>query len=231
MRALTLLALAALTFTTGCHGVDSHEVDTEDIKAHLIVSSDGRGETEITAELKPIGDSLAFVDLVAGETLRVNAYGMDRALESRWFDYHAELPLDRGGVEFQVRLERIFGTHAPDSWVELPARFEFYRTPGVYSLSWDALPIEWDLIADDPMHIEIDGPCIVEYDRTLSPGRDNGALILRPGDLIPHSGWDGDVCELNVTAERVRTGRLDRHFAGGGIIAKQIRQTQVLVEW
>ncbi len=231
MRALTIAALAALAFTTGCHSIDSHEVDTEDIEAHLIVSSDGRGEADVTAELKPLGDSFGFVELVAGESLRVNAYGMDRALENRWFDYHTELPVDRGGVEFQVRLERIFGTHAPDSWVELPPGFEFYRTPGVYSLTWDALPIEWDIITDDEMRLEIDGPCIVEYERTLRPGRDNGVLVLRPGDLIPHSGWDGDVCELTVTAERVRQGRLDRHFAGGGIIAKQVRETRVLVDW
>lgn len=231
MRALNLLALATLTFTAGCHSIDSHEVDTEDIEAHLIVESDGRGETEITAELKPLGDSLAFVELVAGESLRVNAYGMDRALANRFFDYHTELPVDRGGVEFQVRLERIFGTHAPDSWVELPLGFDFYRTPGVYSLSWDAIPIEWDFIADDEMRFEVDGPCISGEDFTLSRGRDNGVLILRPGDLMPYSSWDGDICELTVTAERVRTGRLDRNFAGGGIVAKQVRETRVLVEW
>ena len=231
MRALTIAALAALTFTTGCHGVDSHEVDTEDIKAHLVVSSDGRGSTEVVAELKPIGDLFGFVDLVAGESLRVHAYGMESTLHSRWFDYHTDLPVDRGGVEFQVRLERIFGTHAPDSWVELPPGFEFYRSPGVYSLTWDALPIEWDIISDDPIELEVDGPCITGYERTLPAGRDNGVLVLRPGDLIPTSTWDGEVCELTVTAERMRQGRLDRAFAGGGIVAKQVRQTRVLVDW
>lgn len=231
MRALTLLALATLTFTAGCHSVDSTNVDTEDMEAHLIVRSDGRGETDVTAELKPVGDSMAFVDLVAGESLRVHAYGMDRELESRWFDYHAEMPVDRGGVEFQVRLERIFGSHAPDSWVELPPDFEFYRTPGVWSLTWDALPIEWDIISDDEMKVEIEGGCIADYERFFSRGRDNGVLVLRPGDLIPRSSWDGSVCELTVTAERIRRGRLDHHFAGGGIVAKQVRQTRLMVEW
>ncbi len=231
MRSLTLLALAALTFTTGCHGVDSHEVDTEDIEAHLVVSTDGRGEADIVAELKPIGDGFGFVDLVGGETLRVRARGLETTLHSRWLDYHAELPVDRGGAEFQIRLDRQFGTPAPDSYVELPPGFELYRLPGIYSLDYDIIPIQWDRVANDKMKIEIEGHCIDDFERTLTPGRDDGALIVYPGRLHPRSDWDGSICELEVTAERIRAGRLDRHFADGGIIAKQVRQMRFYVEW
>lgn len=231
MRSLTIAAFATLLLTTGCHGVDSSAVDTEDIEAHLILTADGDGETEVVAELKPIGDAFGFVDLVSGEALRVHAAGIDRPLESRWFDYHAEVPTDRGGTEFQVRFERLYGNHAPDSWVELPAPFDFYRLPGRYALSWDILPIQWDRIADDPMTLRIEGPCIEDFTRTLSPGRDNGALFLRPGQLRVREHWDGSTCELTITGERVRRGRIDRRFAGGDIVARQVRTMRVWVEY
>lgn len=231
MRSLTLLALAALTFTTGCHGVDSTDVDTEDIEAHLVISTDGRGEADVVAELKPIGHSLAFVELVPGEALRVSARGIEATLHDRWLDYHAELPVDRPGTEYQIRLDRQFGTQAPDSFVEMPPGFELYRLPGVYSVDYDIIPIQWDRIADDKMKVTIEGPCISDFERTLTPFRDGGEMIVYPGQLYPRSDWDGSICELEVKAERIRQGRLDRHFADGGIIAKQVREMRLYVEW
>lgn len=226
-----LLTLAAALLATACHSVDSSQVATEDIRAELTVTSDGSGVIEVIAELEVEGHALGYVELVGGEALRVHARGYDLPMEARWFDYHVDVPVDRGEIEFQVRLERIYGRHAPDSWVQLPPRFDLYRNPGVYLLDWDVIPIEWDVIAGDEMRVAVDGPCVAAWERYVPARRDVGAVVLRPGDLAIDDGWDGSLCELDVTVERLRPGRLDPAFGGGFITAKQVRTSRVRVAY
>lgn len=229
MRHLIVAADALLA--TACHSVDSSEVDTHDIRAEMTVTADGSGRAEVIAELEAEGHAFGYVELVAGEVLRVHARGYDVPMSERWYDYHADLPVDRGETEFQIRLERIYGTHAPDSWVQLPPRFDLYRNPGVYTLGWDVIPIQWDVIADDEMTVRVDGPCVEAWERYIPARADVGAVALRPHDLIIDEHWDGSLCDLAVTVERVRAGRLDRAFGGGFIEAKQVREGVIRVAY
>lgn len=229
MRHHHLLVAAASLLATACHSIDSSQVATEDIRAELTVTADGSGTTEVVASLEAQGHAFGYVDLVPGEALRVHARGYDLPLAENWYDYSTEVPLDRSNTEFQIRLERIYGAHAPDSWVNLPVRFDVYPTYGVYQVDWDVIPVEWDVISDDEMRVTIDGPCIAEWERYV-PGRaDVGAVVVRPGDLYVDSDWDGSTCALDVTVERLRAGRLDPAYGGGHITARQVRTSRVLI--
>lgn len=224
-----LLLLVTALFATACHSVDSSTVPTDAMHAALTITSDGSGSTEVVAELEVEGHAFGYVELVAGEVLRVFARGIDRPMQERWFDYHADVPVDRGATEFQIRLERVYGRHAPDSWVQLPHRFDVYVNRGVYRLGWDVIPIEWDVMSDDEMRVVVDGACIDAWERWIPAGGDVGGVVLRPGDLAIDEDWDGSVCELDVVVERVRAGRVDPAFAGGQIIAKQVRTGRIRV--
>lgn len=230
MRMPTLIAALCLTALTGCHSVDSAQVDTDDINAQITVTARGTGDAEIVAQLSPERSVFGFLELAPGENLRVHARGFESRLEPRWFDYQTYLPLDYGETEFQVRLERVWGAHAPDSWVRMPHRFDLYRLGGLYSLSYDAIPIEWDVISDDEMRLTVSGACVEDYERHISIGRDAGVVIVPPYTLMPKAHWDGGPCELEITVERYRFGSLDRAFGSGNIKARQLRQMSVLVE-
>lgn len=226
-----LIVAAAALFATACHSVDSSEVATHDIRAEITVTADGSGGAEVIAELEAEGHAFGYVELVAGEVLRVHARGYDVPMDERWYDYHADLPVDRAETEFQIRLERLYGAHAPDSWVQLPPRFDLYHNPGVYLLGWDVIPIQWDVIADDEMRVRVDGPCIETWERSIPARADVGAVVLRPGELVADEHWDGSRCDLEVDVERVRPGRLDRAFGGGSIEAKQVRSSVIRVAY
>lgn len=226
-----LTALAAACLTTACHGVDSSTVATHQIRAEMTLTADGYGETEVVVQLEARNHTLGYVELEGGEQMVVHARGYDLPLDERWLDYHTDVPTDRGETEFQIRLERVYDVHAPDSWVRMPQGFHLYRNPGVYLLDWDVIPIEWDVISDDAMTVAVDGPCIDRFEEDIAPRRDVGALVLRPGDLYVDEYWDGELCELTVTVERRRPGQVDSAFGGGFITATQVRESRILVEY
>lgn len=230
MRTPLVFAALCLSAATGCHSVDSTQVDTNDIHAQITVTARGGGDTEVVAQLTPEGSLFGFLELAPGENLRVHARGYDARLEPRWYDYQTNLPIDYGETEFQVRLERIWGAHAPDSWVRLPHRFDLYHLGGIYSLTYDAIPIEWDVISDDEMRVNVEGSCIDDYEARVPAYRDAGVVMLPPYTLAPRAHWDGGPCTLDITVERVRYGRLDPAFDAGTIKAQQVRKMSVVVE-
>jgi hypothetical protein len=83
----------------------------------------------------------------------------------------------------------------------------------------DGLFLEWDAITGDPMKVIVEGSCIRDFAATVH--HDRGELFIEPGELR----WRGDRdCEVLVTLERSRFGRLDPRFGGGHIRAKRLRQ-------
>ena len=224
MRQLLTL-ITAVAALTACERIDSSEVATAEIEAHVRVVADGHG-AEITARLELQGHHLTFVELSNGDALSANIDGHVSRLDaapalSDYLEYQARLPADWGPVE--VRLHR---PHWPGATLTatLPEPFDLYRLPGEYWLAEDIVPIRWSHPAYGDIQLHITGGCIADFERTIA---DDGQID--PGDLWPHSSWDGDTCRLEVRLERRDIGNVDRALASGSIEAVQLRETTLRV--
>jgi len=199
------------------------------MRADITVTSDGSSTVEVNAELRHEDSSLVFVDLDAGERLVASSSDYQTELHAGFYDYRATLPVSSSADLISVGLERVRGIDAPYSVVELPTPFRLYPNAGVFSLSEDLIPLEWDRLSDDEMEVTIKGHCI--SDQTLYIGRfeDRGVALVEPGDLLPRPQWDGDLCPLEIEVKRSRKGQLDGGFSHGDIEAHQVRSMDILV--
>ncbi len=222
-----LTPFALLASLTACEQVSSLDVPTASMHADIEVSTRGRGETRVTAELRT--GALTWVDLHPDDRLIAFAAGEARALApiATAFDdqrYTAVLPVDFDDAPVSVELRRRDWPGAPDSVAWLPPRFRLYADRHEPSLAYDGLYFEWDFPADEPMHVSIEGPCVRDWSTTMT--LDPGALFVPPGVLV--SRW-AEGCDLDVRFERVRRGDLDPAFGEGSIVARQVREVVVPV--
>ncbi len=226
MRQLLLLTIASAALLA-CERVDSASIATSEIEAHVQVVADGSG-TEVTARLELHGHSLTYVELAHGDALSANIDGYVSRLGavpalSDYLEYEARLPADHGPVE--VRLHRPNWPSAVLT-AELPPPFRLYSLPGEYFLHEDIIPVRWSNPTYEDVRLSVSGGCIADYERTIG---DDGQVDLEPGDLWPHSSWDGDTCRLTVRLLRRDLGLVDSRLASGSIEAIQLRETSLRV--
>ena len=228
MRFITTLLIASFALA-GCQSVRSSSVSTQHMRADITVTSHGGSTVEVNAELRHEDSSLVFVDLEHGERLIASSSAYTTELTAGFYDYRAELPIVNSYDLISVGLDRDRGVDAPCSVVELPEPFRLYPNAGVFSLSEDVIPVEWDRLSDDEMEISITGQCIAQRTVHLSRFNDQGVWLIQPGALSPRLSWEGDLCPLEITVKRSRKGQLDGGFSHGEIEAHQIRSMDVLV--
>lgn len=229
------LLLTALLALAGCETIDSADVATSGIHAHMTVTADGTGRTRVRTELRTGGaGSNTYLELAPGDRLYAFADTTEAAMRERtdplsriW--YEAAFDTDRDGLTFRVEFARADHDDADESLVRLPPPFELTGPDSgtAYHFEEDPLPITWDGPSDDALDLEVRGLCIRPFTRTLPS--DTGRHLLPPGTLTPRPEWSGDACTLELTLTRRREGALDPGFHSGRIVGQQVRTQKVVV--
>ena len=225
MRAsvLNLIALAAATLS-GCYQVSSHDVPTEEMTARISVTIGSDSVADVSASLNLRNHGLAYVDMSPGERIFASTESERRQLYDSGFGYETSMPISAFDTQLQVSIERTYGDSALDNFVTIPEGFELYvtSTPSEFGDS-DRIDIDWDRLSDAEMMVRISGPCIYDYSAYIHPFEDEGYHSLYADELQLRPRWEGQLCPVEVTVERTRTGVLDWRLSGGSFEVIQQR--------
>lgn len=213
------IALACLTLAaTACETIDSGDLLTSGMAMNLTATTEGDGETEVSAVIRAGGlRSNTFVDLLGDDELNVTSGELASEMTKRQLgnliSYGADLPVDAAGTEFVVSLDRTVDAGAPSSTVTLPEPFAFGSTGDAFdadtNLAFDWTPAN----STDEMEVLVDGDCIVLWAKELDG--DPGAFEI-PGDEINLIGDEpGTSCSVDITLRRVNGGSVDSAFEEG----------------
>jgi hypothetical protein len=236
-RTATIAALTALALT-GCSSVDSREIRTGGVKAHVTVwVNDDAGDAEVAAGLT-VG-TLTFVDLNDGEKLTATAGDVSDDLERRHLagatDYHGRLPgVTEPGTEVVVAWSRTADDDsAPRSVVTLAERVSITAPASgkAFSRTRDDIVVKLDTEdSDEPTVLTWAGGCIATGSRDVPRGERTVRIprgTIQRSTTTPAASAADDDCRAYLTVTRRRTGEVDPAFDGGQIVAES-RSTRQL---
>lgn len=217
--------LLGLAFPLACERVESDDVLTSGVYAHIDVVADGQGASFVETILKVGGQtSNTFLELSGDDRLEARAGGEAQAMTRRdgvfgALSYTAEFDGDAADTPFEVAFLRAIDDGAPSSAVTLPAPFALTAPAATLRLArgTDDLVVTWEGAGQsDPMELRLSGDCIMTHVQELED--DSGSFTLPAGTLVPPSDDAPSECPLRLTLARARQGTLDGGYGKGGRI-------------
>jgi hypothetical protein len=223
MRNLALFALLASACTT----TDSSDVLTHGMYADVAATTEGTGQTTVSATLylgNPI--NLDFVQLTGDDALVASFDGSDKTMTETTIlnivSHTATFDSGDPGDEFHIAFERSVDAGAPDSVVTLPDAFDITPPPSTLSRG-DAIDIPYGPAGTaDVVHWSVRGDCIDLASGSLQG--DTGTVPLEANMLVLRQGSTQTSCLVTLEIDRERDGNLDRGYGKGGTaIGRQSR--------
>jgi hypothetical protein len=205
--------------------------------ATMTVASDETGNTKTTVVLNVDTNATDFVTLSAGDSLAATANGSttqplaeDSILGE--VDYVTSFAGESGGgTPYIVAFRRAKDASAPSSTCTLPVPFALQAPAAQASFSRSLNDITVTYApsgSGDKMSYGVQGDCVAGVTAQSVAG-DTGSIVIPKGSLI--AGAQGSAqsgnCTMTITVTRQRSGAIDPHFAGGTIVAQQVRTVTV----
>jgi hypothetical protein len=232
-----LSKLMVMFVIPACTSVQSSDVKTAGMTAHMNVSVNGAGASTVSTTLNVDTSVTDFVQLSSGDTLTAKAGTQSEAMTASSIlgavSYSAAFTGESaGGTTYTVDLERASpNTSAASNTVTLPspitisapaAAATFSRATGdivvTYTPSGLSDPVTWTLA----------GPCINVANGSLTA--DPGTFTIAHGTLTapptPDAG-PASACALTLSLTRTHSGTIDPAFEGGSITASQVQTVQL----
>jgi hypothetical protein len=229
-----VLGVSAAVAVVACTKVNSADLKTAGMSAHITVTADGTGKTSVSARLNVDTNVTDYVDLSAGDSFSATAggktQGMGRDNTLGVISYNTDFTgLDAVDTLYTVALTRANDTSAPASTATLPAPFKITApTAGATASRAADLTLTWDTTGADAMTYEASGACIKAVFKTAIPS-DSGTFVIPKGTIAPtDTSKANDTCQVQITIRRTRNGTLDKAYGyGGDIAAAQTRVVSV----
>ncbi len=223
MKAYSTLGALLLLMNTACSSIDSENIPTDSMTAHISVQAHENGVTDVRAILRMEDSALTYLDLTGGEYLTASMDGRTTTLHPSFYAYHGSLSQARHGSVIRVGLNRNRYRDAQESVAIMPAPFNLRVTaePNGYD---DTILLQWNDRTRERTRVKADGHCMSDEEWEFSSWNDTGELRLSMSQLPIRSYWSGDTCSIELTVQRCRDGVLDPSFYGGQIEACQVRK-------
>lgn len=228
----TFAVAAAALAAGGCiESVDSGSLETDGLWADFKATADESHDTRIEAGLKTEGPgSNTYANLSGGDGLTFYVNGEAREPEpdksfGTEYAYTRMVSESAGGTTIQIEFHRQSGTDAPDSVVRLPDEFDIEapERDDTFSRSLDDVWLKLDDVdPETEMHVDVEGPCLEDDYENDFVGR---SITIPREELESDDRDDERRCDVDVTVEARRTGRVDPAYEGGEFVAKQVRET------
>lgn len=212
-----------------CTTLNSNNLATSGMSAHMKVSADGTGQSRVSATLNVDNNSTDYVNLTSGDSLTATALGQTRTMAQNnvlgVVSYDTSFSsADASGTVYTIDLQRSKETSAPSSHCTLPVSFAISApAPGsAYSRANDAITVSYSNGGQsDPMSLSISG--CVSYTLPFSDAS-AGSVTIAKGSLQAGGSSATTSCEVTLTITRSRAGTLDNAFGSGGeITCEQVR--------
>jgi hypothetical protein len=212
------LAVASLIglLVMGCSSEEttsSANIKTGGIAALMDVYADTATTATVHVELKVGGsDSNTFVALQNGDELIATAGDQEKTLSAtdKIGRYEALFTGVEAETVFSVVLERPSDTTAAGNSGTLPVPFDLADPTDDLSRADDDLEVTWEPSGTgDDMDLEFDGDCIFKHTTSAS---DSGSSTIEKGSLESTGGDMPKKCEIELKAQRSRSGTADTAF-------------------
>jgi hypothetical protein len=224
---------------TGCTSVQSSDLKTAGMSATMTVAADDTGFTTTTVALNVDDNGTDFVTLSPGDSLVATAAASaSQPLAQDSFlgevNYVARFGGESGGgTPYVVSFNRTNDQSAPSSTCTLPVPFAISSPApeAAFSRSSSDIAITYAPSGTgDAVSYGVQGDCVSQIASASVVG-DPGVIVIPRGTLIAAQGGQGSaqsgLCNATITVVRQRSGAIDPHFAGGTIVAQQVRQLMV----
>ncbi len=222
MKTLTLsIALISLTIA-GCHRIESHNVPTHALEADINIYSYDGLSNQVEANIRLRDDPFTYVRLSVGDSLVAASDSDLQTMFPTGYGYQAQLSSIGAEELIQIGFHRNGFASALNSQVQMPAPFQLFLSSEA-GVDTDLLFIEWDTLTDEPMDINLSGPCILQETFTIDGLASEGLFIIDSANLMMDDYWAGEECGIDVTATRSRRGIIDQALWGGQINGIQSR--------
>ena len=209
---LVVVGLLGL-LVVGCskETTSSNNIKTGGIAALIDVYADTDSTATVHVELRVGGsDSNTYVDLEGGDELTASAGDETKVLTTRDSGvYEANFSGVGAETPFTVVLNRPHDTTAADNYGALPAPFTLEKPKAGLSRKNDDLEVTWAPGSDDRINFEFQGDCIWDYSKSPS---DLGSFTVGKGTLESKGGDMPETCDIDLDADRSRSGTADAAF-------------------
>ncbi len=223
MKILSAVSIA-LTIA-GCTDVQSADIKTAGMSAHMTVSADGSGNSSAVAQLNVDTNLTDFVTLSSGDSLVTSVSGQSQTMSRsdllNDISYSASFTGQGGsGAAYTVAFTRTSDTSAPSSTCTLPDAFSITSPAAGASFSRaSAIAVSYGASGtSDAMSYSVSGGCV---GGPISAGisGDTGSFSIPSGTVTPtDSSHATETCQVTLTVMRSRAGHLDPAFGSGGSI-------------
>jgi hypothetical protein len=223
-------ACLALFGVGACTDLQSSDLKTAGMSAHINVTADGSGASTSAATLNVDSNITDYVQLTAGDTLVTTVAGQTQTMAATTtlgiITYSAGFTSeDAAGTSYTVALNRSAGnTSAPSSTVTMPAPFTVSAPASSQSFSRANNDITVTYSGSgqpDAMSWTTSGDCINLASASISG--DPGTFVIAKGTLALQGSNQTQNCTVTLTLSRTRVGTLDTAYYGGAITAAQQR--------
>ena len=238
-RRLVVAALASFSLLTGCSTVDSADIRTSGMTAHLTVRMPENGSAAAVSGALQVG-TLTFVELGDGETLTASGGGQTATLKRGRFggstSYRGQLDgVTKPGTEIVFALQRAGeDDSAPRSTVTLPepVRLTAPAAGTSYSRRSADIGVRFTDRSEAPAVLSWAGKCIETGSLQLEPGRTEATISrgsIKPKPTSPSRGSSPgpstsagaeESCQITLTLTRRVEGTLDEAFKDGSVVAE-----------
>ena len=219
-----LCGLAAFTLAA-CTDLQSSDLKTAGMSAHMTIISDDSGQTTVNAWLHVDNNATDFVTLSSGDTLTATAGTQSQSMSeddalndvSYTTTFSSE---NASGAVYTVALERQSDTSAPDSTCTLPAPFTVASPASGASVSRSSdIAVTYGAGGtNDAVSYTLSGPCIQGPTGVPLDG-DPGAFTIAASSITTAAGVSpSEPCQATLSIARTRVGTIDPAFGNGGDI-------------
>jgi hypothetical protein len=220
-----LAGLFTTPVVAGCTDLQSSNVKTAGMSAHMTVISDGSGQTTVTTWLHVDNNPTDFVTLSSGDTLSATAGSVTQPMtESNLagdVDYSTTFSSESAsGTVYTVALHRGSDTSAPNSTCTLPAPYTV-TSPTAGSTVSVAIGIMVNYGtagSNDSVSYSMSGPC-VDGQPGASLGGDPGSFVIAPSSIPTADAGAPLPCQVTLSIDRSRVGTIDPAYGNGGDIS------------
>jgi hypothetical protein len=222
---------AALVAILGaaCTDIQSTDIKTAGMSAHMMIAADGTGATNVSVNLNVDNNGTDYVTLSSGDALVATAGGKNQTLASTnvlgIVSYSAAFNgQDASGTQYTVALNRgTSDTSAPSSTATLPEPFTLGTLSATtYSRAGTDIAVTYSPAGQsDAVAWTITGDCFNAAGSSVSG--DTGAFTVSKGTLSGTGSQSTQNCQATLTLTRTRPGSLDPAYYGGTISAVQQR--------
>jgi hypothetical protein len=221
----TFAGLIAALAAAGCTDLQSSNIKTSGMSAHMTVISDGSGQTTVTAWLHVDNNATDFVTLSSGDTLAATAGTQTQSMSESNFagdvSYSTTFSSENAsGTVYTVALHRASDTSAPGSTCTLPAPYTI-TSPAVgstVSVANDIAVTYGAAGTNDSVSYSMSGPCIQGQPGT-SLGGDPGTFVIPHTSIQTADAGAALPCQVTLSVDRSRVGTIDPAYGSGGDIS------------